>query len=43
MPWKSQANVGISQAYFLSAANIDRQTTSIFVGTTLRFRLIDTA
>ena len=43
MPWKSQANVGISQAYFLSDANIDRQITSMFVGTTLRFRLIDTA
>lgn len=28
MPWKSKSNVGISQAYFLSDANIDRQISS---------------
>ena len=43
MPGELQANVGINQAYFLSDANIDLKITLIFVGITLKFRLIDTA
>jgi len=43
MTWEFQANVGISQAYFRSDAYINLKITLIFVGITLRFRLIDTA
>ena len=43
MTWEFQANVVIIQAYFLSDANIALQIMRIFVGITLKFRLIDTA
>lgn len=43
MTWEFQANVGINQAYFLSAANSALLIMRIFFGITLKFCLIDTA